>query len=35
MPGRGSRPESYCHRAMLDAIRQLVDSGIEWAVDAR
>ncbi|MGW7825020.1 transposase [Streptomyces puniciscabiei] len=27
--GRGGRPEAYCHRAMLDAIRYLVD-GIKW-----
>ncbi|MEV5012803.1 IS5 family transposase [Streptomyces sp. NPDC056159] len=28
--GRGGRPEGYCHRAMLDAIRYLVDNGIKW-----
>jgi transposase len=28
--GRGGRPEAYCHRAMLDAIRYLVDNGIKW-----
>ena len=26
--GRGSRPEGYCHRQPLDAIRYLVASGI-------
>jgi hypothetical protein len=30
MRGRGSRPEVYCHRAMLDAIRYLVDNGLKW-----
>ncbi|MFI7360277.1 transposase, partial [Streptomyces avidinii] len=28
--GRGGQPEAYCHRAMLDAIRYLVDSGTKW-----
>ncbi|WP_162931283.1 IS5 family transposase [Streptomyces sporangiiformans] len=27
--GRGGQPEAYCHRAILDAIRYLVDNGIE------
>ncbi|MDT7567931.1 MAG: hypothetical protein QOG76_6555 [Pseudonocardiales bacterium] len=27
MDGQGGRPESYCHRQMLDAIRYLVDNG--------
>ncbi|MEW2276015.1 IS5 family transposase [Streptomyces griseofuscus] len=30
MRGRGGRPEAYSHRAMLDAIRYLVDNGIKW-----
>jgi transposase len=30
MRGRGGRPEGYCHRIMLDAIRYLVDNGIKW-----
>ncbi|PCG81921.1 IS5/IS1182 family transposase [Streptomyces sp. WZ.A104] len=30
MRGRGGRPEAYCHRSMLDAIRYLVDNGIKW-----
>ncbi|MFF4796265.1 IS5 family transposase [Streptomyces sp. NPDC001276] len=30
MQGRGGRPEGYCHRAMLDAVRYLVDNGIKW-----
>ena len=30
MRGQGGRPEAYCHRAMLDAIRYLVDNGIKW-----
>jgi transposase len=30
MHGRGGRPEGYCHRAILDAIRYLVDNGIKW-----
>uniref|UniRef100_UPI00374E1EE4 transposase n=1 Tax=Streptomyces lancefieldiae TaxID=3075520 RepID=UPI00374E1EE4 len=25
--GRGGRPESYCHRVMLDAVRYVVDNG--------
>lgn len=28
--GRGGRPEAYYHRAILDAIRYLVDNGIKW-----
>ncbi|UQX04700.1 IS5 family transposase [Streptomyces sp. RerS4] len=28
--GRGGQPEAYCHRAMLDAIRYLVDNGTTW-----
>ncbi|MFE0964138.1 IS5 family transposase [Streptomyces fungicidicus] len=30
LAGRGGRPEGYCHRQMLDAIRYLVDNGIKW-----
>ncbi|MGP3991764.1 IS5 family transposase [Streptomyces sp. 3N207] len=30
MHGRGGQPEAYCHRAILDAIRYLVDNGIKW-----
>jgi len=30
LEGRGGRPEGYCHRVMLDAIRYLVDNGIKW-----
>ncbi|GAA3843339.1 IS5 family transposase [Streptomyces chiangmaiensis] len=30
MRGRGGQPEGYCHRAVLDAIRYLVDNGIKW-----
>jgi transposase len=30
MDGRGGRPESYCHRQILDAIRYLVDNGVKW-----
>ena len=30
MRGRGGRPEGYCHRALLDAVRYLVDNGIKW-----
>jgi hypothetical protein len=26
--GRSGQPEAYCHRAILDAIRYLVDDGI-------
>ncbi|MDX2758416.1 IS5 family transposase [Streptomyces europaeiscabiei] len=28
--GRGGQPEAYCHRAILDAIRYLVDNAIKW-----
>ncbi|MET8748429.1 IS5 family transposase [Streptomyces sp. NPDC004728] len=28
--GRGGRPDSYCHRQLLDAIRYLVAGGISW-----
>ncbi|WP_229922393.1 IS5 family transposase, partial [Streptomyces noursei] len=27
----GGRPEGYCHRVMLDAVRYVVDNGIKWA----
>ncbi|MFI1293710.1 IS5 family transposase [Streptomyces sp. NPDC088353] len=30
MHGRGGRPEAYCHRQILDAVRYLVDNGIKW-----
>ncbi len=30
MEGRGGRPESYCHRQMLDAVFYVVDGGIKW-----
>ncbi|WP_260696023.1 transposase [Streptomyces sp. IB201691-2A2] len=30
MRGRGGWPEGYCHRALLDAIRYLVDNGVKW-----
>ncbi|WP_413804446.1 transposase [Streptomyces sp. OE57] len=30
MRGRGGRPEGYCHRAVLDAVRYLVDNGVKW-----
>ncbi|MFJ5731586.1 IS5 family transposase [Streptomyces paradoxus] len=30
MRGRGGRPEVHCHRAILDAIRYLVDNGVKW-----
>ncbi|MDT0551603.1 transposase, partial [Streptomyces lonegramiae] len=30
MRGRGGRPEAYCQRQLLDAIRYLVDNGIKW-----
>lgn len=28
--GRGGRPEEYCWRQLIDAIRYLVDNGIKW-----
>jgi transposase len=28
--GRGGRPEEYCHRDILDAIRYVVDNGVKW-----
>lgn len=30
LEGRGGRPEGYCHRQMLDAVRYVVDNGIKW-----
>jgi transposase len=30
MDGRGGRPEGYCHRQIIDAIRYLVDNGVKW-----
>jgi transposase len=26
----GGRPEAFCHREMLDAVRYLVDNGVKW-----
>ncbi|MFC8669012.1 transposase [Streptomyces sp. NPDC057199] len=26
----GGRPETFCHREMLDPVRYLVDSGVKW-----
>ncbi|MFH8477188.1 IS5 family transposase [Streptomyces sp. NPDC018000] len=31
LEGRGGRPEGYCHRQILDAIRYVVDNGAKWA----
>ncbi|MCZ4103794.1 MULTISPECIES: IS5 family transposase [unclassified Streptomyces] len=30
LEGRGGRPEAYCHRQMVDAVRYLVAGGITW-----
>lgn len=30
LQGRGGQFEAYCHRAMLDAVRYLVDNGTKW-----
>ncbi|MFJ4487431.1 IS5 family transposase [Streptomyces diastaticus] len=30
LQGQGGRPEGYCHRAMLDAVRYVVDNGVKW-----
>ncbi|WP_327311976.1 IS5 family transposase [Streptomyces sp. NBC_01235] len=30
LAGRGGRPEGYCHRQMIGAVRYLVDNGIKW-----
>lgn len=30
LEGRGGQPEAHCRRAMLDAVRYLVDNGIKW-----
>jgi hypothetical protein len=30
MGGSGGRPEGYCHREMLDAVRYVADNGIKW-----
>ncbi|MFD9303179.1 IS5 family transposase [Streptomyces sp. NPDC060048] len=32
MNGKGGKPEGYCHRQVIDAIRYLVDNGIKWRV---
>lgn len=29
--GQGGRPEGYCHRQMIDAVRYLVAEGVRWA----
>lgn len=29
--GQGGRPEGFCHRQMLDAVRYLVAEGVRWA----
>ncbi|MEZ0095215.1 IS5 family transposase [Streptacidiphilus sp. EB129] len=30
LEGRGGRPESHCHREMVDAVRYTVDNGGKW-----
>jgi transposase len=30
LEGRGGRPEQFCHREMIDAVRYLVDNGAKW-----
>jgi len=30
LQGQGGRPEGYCHRVMLDAVRYVVDNGVKW-----
>lgn len=30
LEGRGGRPEGYCHRQLVDAVRYLVAGGITW-----
>ncbi|WP_326771420.1 IS5 family transposase [Streptomyces sp. NBC_01445] len=30
LEGRGGRPEGYCHRIMIDAVRYVVDNGVKW-----
>ncbi|MGW2051982.1 IS5 family transposase [Streptomyces sp. NPDC001858] len=30
LQGRSGRPEGYCHRVMLDAVRYVVDNGVKW-----
>lgn len=30
LEGRGGRPESHCHREMVDAVRYIVDNGGKW-----
>jgi transposase len=29
--GKGGRPEGYCHRQLIDAVRYLVNEGVRWA----
>nr|WP_078917535.1 transposase [Streptomyces sp. NRRL S-813] len=31
MEGRGGRPEAYCHRQLIDAVRYLTWEGVRWA----
>ncbi len=35
LEGRGGRPEGYCHRVTLDAVRYVVDNGVKSATPAR
>ncbi|MER7897631.1 transposase [Streptomyces sp. NPDC096046] len=35
LAGRGGRPEGFCHREMLDAVRYLVAGGIAWRASLR
>lgn len=30
LEGRGGRPEAFCHREMVDAVRYVVDNGAKW-----
>jgi transposase len=31
LEGRGGRPEGFCHRQMIDAVRYVADNGVKWA----
>ncbi|MFF3248765.1 transposase [Streptomyces sp. NPDC002870] len=35
LEGRGGRPESYCHRVMLDAVRYVVDTASSGSICLR
>ncbi|WP_431921637.1 transposase [Nonomuraea jabiensis] len=35
LQGNGGRPEKYCRRLVMDAIRYVADNGCKWRIIAK